>query len=746
MGLHQSVFLRFAGKYLLGLCLLALTVGSARSDGSNASSDFPRFYFKAHDREAQLLSRYLWYHYTNRLYNCKTMFNKEYLTLADSWLGGATYKDADTKGRISIQDQHRSELTSTRIDAEGYVDTHQHISHAQDHGWPFPLWCQSQIKNKTAGWLFQEGPVKVIGNDKWMLEPQYMGEAATRVWELTDLATLGIVDGRWRLKSTGPSPAITTPKDNEVDAFNAPFLQLRWKRIGESRNRALPYLEWLREGDADFGEDRRVYIYPDENNAITKDTGVMHSIMPMYRHPKWQGQIKRIRISLAPGESDATFDIDSFFTAYDTRHPTNNPIFILACWNQFRWTGDKSFLRANINRMRTALRFLQTDLGGLKYNRIRVSWVGHDGLPGFKTNPDGSKTYLPGHGIGNNYWDLLPFGWDDMYCTTLYYTATLAMADVEEAVKANPSWDVPSGPTALDPSLLRKHAARVKTEANKLFWNRTDGRFVGSIDADGNSHDYGFIFVNLEAITYGIASDEHAAAIMDWIIGKRIVKGDTSTGADIYHWRFAPRATTKRNIDWYGQGWYLPEQIPWGGQVQDGGAVLGFSYHDLTARLNTIGPDDAWRRLCEILEWEQDAKAAGGYRQYYKDGKRGSLQGGGTAGGLGIDQEFFESSMVPSAVTCGFLGLQPNADELFIKPRLPRMCPEMGVSNVLYHNIRLDVKASENNISIELKDRPIEAIRVKMDGEWRLDGVAKPASLFNLREPSMYLFSRVESK
>ena len=31
-----------------------------------------------------------------------------------------------------------------------------------------------------------------------------------------------------------------------------------------------------------------------------------------------------------------------------------------------------------------------------------------------------------------------------------------------------------------------------------------------------------------------------------------------------------------------------------------GGAVLGFSYHDLMARLMVDGPDDAWQRLKEV--------------------------------------------------------------------------------------------------------------------------------------------------
>jgi hypothetical protein len=111
--------------------------------------------------------------------------------------------------------------------------------------------------------------------------------------------------------------------------------------------------------------------------------------------------------------------------------------------------------------------------------------------------------------------------------------------------------------------------------------------------------------VNLDAIWYGLANDENARTAMDWISGARIVEGDTSTGTDIYHWRFGPRATTLRNVEWYAFPWTRPEHIPWGGQVQDGGAVLGFTFYDLMARLKVYGPDNAWQRLVEILQWEK---------------------------------------------------------------------------------------------------------------------------------------------
>jgi hypothetical protein len=355
------------------------------------------------------------------------------------------------------------------------------------------------------------------------------------------------------------------------------------------------------------------------------------------------------------GESEGKFEID-YSSPYDTRHSINNPIFILASARYFSWTAIFDFLRRQINRMRWL--FATADCHGRLEHNIRNLWPGHDGLAGFTRSPDGKVTIRGGHGIGNNYWDLMPFGWDDLYATNQYHAANVAMADIEQAIEEHPGWDMPLGAMKMDACRLRARGGCERT-ANELFWKQ-HGPVLACIDKQGRRYDYGYTFLNLDAIWYDLATDEHAQSVVDWIGGKRIVQGDTSQGQDIYHWRFGPRATTLRNVDWYGQGWYAPESIPWGGQVQDGGAVLGFSFYDLWARLKFLGPEDCWRRLVAILEWEKEVHAEGGYRKYYQGGKRGTtLQGGGTAGGLGIDHEFYESSLIPSVIVYGFLGLKP---------------------------------------------------------------------------------------
>jgi hypothetical protein len=195
-------------------------------------------------------------------------------------------------------------------------------------------------------------------------------------------------------------------------------------------------------------------------------------------------------------------------------------------------------------------------------------------------------------------------------------------------------------------------------------------------------------------------------------------------------------------VEWYGQGWYAPEDIPWGGQVQDGGAVLGFTFYDLWARLQVLGPENAWQRLQEILAWEKDVQEAGGYRAYYADGLQGTtLQGGGTAGGIGIDAEFFESSLLPCIVTYGFLGIEPRMDGLRIAPKLPESCPEMTVKNLRYQQVPMTITASADTLTIEVHETPAVAITILMDDGWKQEETG--AASVHLERAGRWKFNRV---
>lgn len=687
------------------------------------AAEFTSFDFPADAGAAKWYSHYTESFFTSRIDVGPTIFPAEYNAISDSWLNDPVWHGKP------YHPIFRNRLLKAKVDAEGYVSCQQHPSSSLDDGWPFPVWPQvpgtNGYKNVTAGWHFYEEPAgweiviqHVQKNPKAF--PNMMGVAATKAWALDQMKDEGLVatNRAWKLKATGPQPMMTSPEGVELDAFNCPYIQLRWNFTGEFDVEHTPYMEWLGEKDTNWSEARRMYFYPDKTGAITDATGMYHSILPLYRHPEWKGQIKRIRFCLAPGGSEQTFFVNSIFTHWDTRHLVNNAIYIKAAWEYFRWTGDLDFLRQILPNLRIALRYMMEEGHALEIGNIRCTWPGHDGRPGYDVAADGKKTFHNGHGKGGNYWDLLPLGWDDLYTTTHYYASLLVMARIEELVVRNPGWSMPWSFQALNPDFLRQHAAKVKETANQKFWNEKTGRFVGCVDADGVSYDYGFTFVNLEAVHYGIASDDHARQVLEWVNGDRKVFSDTSRGEDIYFFRLAPRATTKRNVEWYAFAWSGPETLPFGGQVQDGGAVLGFSFYDIMSRIKTLGADNAWKRLMGIRAWDEEVAAYGGYRKYYADGKGGTtLQGGGTAGGVGIDFEFTESSMLSAVVPLGFMGIQPDGDVLNIEPTLPQACPEMTVRNIRYQGVPMDITVTKDRVRIVLKDRPATSISVRFKGK-----------------------------
>ena len=261
----------------------------------------------------------------------------------------------------------------------------------------------------------------------------------------------------------------------------------------------------------------------------------------------------------------------------------------------------------------------------------------------------------------------------------------------------------------------------MKAYGTKRFWNRSTQRF-GTVDLDGVMHDYGWTFLNNEAVYHDFATERQARAIRDWISGRRSVAGDTSTGEDIYRWRFGPRASTLRNLDYYYWGWPKPETNAWGSRLQDGGAALGFSYHDLMCRLKVDGPDDAWKRLRGVLDWFRETQAEGGYRRYYENDKsRGTAQGGKEPGAIGVDMEFFESVLVPQVMLYGFLGFEPTAEGCRIQPRLPKDWPELKITRVHLHDVVLELTARADGVLLIQADRlsDLPMVIELPKGNWR---------------------------
>jgi hypothetical protein len=671
-------------------------VSATAQDIQPIPDDFPRFIVPGHQDKMDSLRAMFWLHYPGA--GPKATLWDEWLSTPSLWPA----VDSDDRSNRFRLEWARA-LASRDMDAKGYVATHQHASIAHQQGWPFPFWKQGGPN--TWGWHFSLAGVP-NGWHGTEVKDQ-------RTWTLSGGVDEGIHDDAWWIRLDQPHASVTTPPLH-IDVFQSPFIQIRWKTKGLSE--ASPYVEWTAEDTPEFDRSRRVSLEPVAEDRFT------YSMIPLYRHPEWKGIVTRLRIGFGNSDSGGEVGVHAMFTQYDTRHNINNSNFVRGCSNYFMWTGDVEFLRGQIARMRRAILFVMDEFHAREEGVVLTDWVGHGGRSGIQRAKDGTKTLIYGRGVGNNYWDLLPFGHKDSYATVQHYDALQQMIVIERAIEAHPEWSVPDNESPLDADALAKHASQVKRSGNKQFWNSETQRFTAGVDLDGVSHDYGFTFLNLEAVYYDFATPDHAQAIYDWIGGDRAVDGDTSTGPDIYHWQFGPRATTKRNTDYYGWFWSNPESIVWGGQVQDGGAVLGFSFHDLMARLKTRGPDDAWQRLQEVIAWFDEVQAAGGYRAYYDGSRDGTLQGGGTAGGLGCDKEFFESVLVPQIVIEGFLGFTPTADGFRLDPKLPGDWPELTVSSIRLQDAVFDIGVSNDRIDITMLTPGSRSIDVSLPtGTWLKD-------------------------
>jgi hypothetical protein len=178
---------------------------------------------------------------------------------------------------------------------------------------------------------------------------------------------------------------------------------------------------------------------------------------------------------------------------YDTRHFTTNSLYVLGAYRWYTWTGDRGFLETMLPRLRRAMDWHRSLAGpdGL----LVLPGPTHDGTP---------------QSLGSNYWDISSYGHLDAYANLYFCAALGVMAELEGHV-GNPAAH----------RALRRWQARARAAYRRRFWNPREGRFVQCIDATGAVQDYGATYLNLEAVAYGLATRQQAAAVFSWLDGGR---------------------------------------------------------------------------------------------------------------------------------------------------------------------------------------------------------------------------------
>jgi len=377
-----------------------------------------------------------------------------------------------------------------------------------------------------------------------------------------------------------------------------------------------------------------------------------------------------------------------------SKHYVTPAIFICGISHWYLMHREKDFLQTRdkqsgvtlLEKMRKAMHYQLEDMEG-KSGVMTVQDPEHDGTA---------------KGMSGNYWDGWRFGYKSAYENTLFYQSLDWMARLERAL---------GNADKADEYLALR--AKVKEQFNEVFWNEKTGRFTGCIAKDGTNQDYGFTFVNLEALASGIATPEHEKKIFEWLNGDRIVNGDTSTEADIYHFKVAPRANTlaaEAVNPSFWDDWTMkvgPGTVgEYGTQIQNGGHIFYVSYYDLMSRLKTLGPADAMKRMQVILD------------EFHKDQLR--RKPGNASGSThleGILREFPESGLVPLFFVTGIMGIEPDIEGLRIAPALPSGWRFAGIREYWFAGKKYSIRTERELINPVVNG---DQVKVPADGIWLL--------------------------
>ena len=310
------------------------------------------------------------------------------------------------------------------------------------------------------------------------------------------------------------------------------------------------------------------------------------------------------------------------------------------------------------------------------------------------------------HGLASNYWDSLNcYGYNSAYENVFFYQSVLAMADIEEYVG-----------NMAEAERYREIAKKVKKVFNDYFWDEKKGRYITSVNVKGDVIDFGITHISFMAVAAGLASDEQAKAIYDWVDGRRIIEGDDSVGEDIYEFKVAARSNTYgiEHIEedgihyWWYNGHSFNDVIPghwglFGQQMQNGGTIFYISYYDVAGRTQLSG-DLAIERFNVIMdEFHIDALRRDPRTQwgYYL---------------VSINGEFPESGLVPAAFVTDIIGITPEVKGLKIEACLPSDMTYAGIKEYHFANRAYHIEVNKDLAKAEMTlEGDVYAVKVPAD-------------------------------
>ena len=503
----------------------------------------------------------------------------------------------------------------------------------------------------------------------------------------------------------------------------------------------------------DFAENTRFYFAMSEaegwgcSDNVYGDTAPAITSMSLVFRPA-EGQTLR----------NISFYIDYFRTDFDTRCVQNNAIFLDSIAEYYRYTGDDEYLEQKLEVCRRAFQFYLTYCNGEDGLIDQENFVGHDGVPLAGHGISAGYFDIVSLPSEDFYFNVYYY----KAIESMLYLEKMAGAagiDDKEAKVCTPdlAGEESYGQST---STLAQLLETSRTAIQRTFWNEEKGRFaegfndwdgvlarytsgtqeantkIAELASRGEQFDLGFLAFNLEAVAAGVATPQQAQEILSWADGSREIMGDDSTGADLYTFECAPRFNTVNNDYWFYCGVATDQNYPFTQQVQNGGSCLWISYYDLMARFKTQGMESFSERMEQIISWYSDVSAAYTdavekgytnsskefYRSYYYDlGKcsadkydvfnsvynkknvilQGQVNGKDSAGGLGLDAEFLENSVLYAAIPDAVLGLgSTEYRTLTVSPTLPSGISYFKLENLAFQYRKFDCCVGENYVRI----------------------------------------------
>lgn len=193
----------------------------------------------------------------------------------------------------------------------------------------------------------------------------------------------------------------------------------------------------------------------------------------------------------------------------------------------------------------------------------------------------------------SNWWDTIGFGYEDAYGNALTYRALQDMAMLARKL----------GKTT-DATRYTKAAEKLRGIFYDHFYNPATGVLGGWRSADGQLHDYYFLWLNGIAIHYGLVEKPQANAIMDKLLAKM-----KEVGYDKFNMGLPGNLITVALPDYvhrtkdarYGGG-ILPDNSDGFQNYENGGATGAFAFFTIAALYDLGRKEDADKILFPMLK------------------------------------------------------------------------------------------------------------------------------------------------